>query len=442
MTPPLSPSFPTSPTPTSPTSSPFSTTKLSHILECINDQCVFNPRFNTITSLIEFAESNPTLITEGKCNKNIFIKYFDASSIQPNVDAEITSYIKKSHPSRHVILTAIKDTNIPKLLQLLNPSSHPIVAKLYEFTQMQNPSPKQFKQIISDHIIRRFPNIELFGSIIYNFDGANDIDIYGSRRDVSDMLQFLRIFFDVATTKKTETQTETQTKTQTETQTKTQNPHTYSHDVNTFTISLGSLFLTKIDFVDESLKHKDPDFIECSLTRSNTALYFRHTTPLLDWASAIKNLSNKQLTPANLKIRNLSDIKQMLRTWERATRRLRDGFTIIAPLPHDDCIAWYEHNHYINQHPELAKDIIILIIKYQGTRVYNNDTELCEICKTQLNHKLDPQLPFMIRICSTSLICHPQCFLTHVNNAKPISESSSNNFKIKKFGPLIDPFME
>ena len=137
-----------------------------------------------ITLLLKFLKNNPTLISKGKCDENILLSYFDPQTFPPH------------HKS---ILNAIKCTNIPKLLSQLNFPNNTLTIQLYKFTQTPNPTPKQFKQIISESIIQQFSDIELFGSIIYNTNNANDIDIYGTPSDFENIINFLRIFFDVTT---------------------------------------------------------------------------------------------------------------------------------------------------------------------------------------------------------------------------------------------------
>ena len=72
------------------------------------------------------------------------------------------------------------------MLRLINHSWNGIIKYLFPldvkikiFINSTDISPKTFKKMICENLLDQYPDLVLFGSIVYDPENARDIDIYG-----------------------------------------------------------------------------------------------------------------------------------------------------------------------------------------------------------------------------------------------------------------------
>jgi hypothetical protein len=62
---------------------------------------------------------------------------------------------------------------------------------------MDNISQKSFKDLIKIHVLETYTELSLFGSIVYDPDNANDIDIFGEEKELYKLHGSFRKYFNI-----------------------------------------------------------------------------------------------------------------------------------------------------------------------------------------------------------------------------------------------------
>jgi hypothetical protein len=271
----------------------FSTTQLLALLNFINK---YSTNIN-IDLLITYIHSKPYIIVNGLCYKYIIYKFLKNKN-QEN---------EKQYENKN-IFTAIMNIgwtdlthSIEKLLFQTIDFNY-IIKKFYNFVIFSDRSEKQFMKLIrniffvdmSDNINCPFGVFELFGSLVYNQENSNDIDIIVDEDSFYKFMNILQIFFEIRTENVIRIYDVCTTK-----QKLNNCIERYNKRVTPVWVYLDKERFVKIDFVRKDiigLPTPLNDFIECSLTKQyNGKLYLRCNNNMTI-KNAINNFKNNIVT--------------------------------------------------------------------------------------------------------------------------------------------------
>ncbi len=138
---------------------------------------------------------------------------------------------------------------------------NPLDEKIDIFLNSSEISSKKFKKLIYSYLLDTYSELVLYGSIVYDFENAEDIDICGKEFDLEKFKNNLNKHFDIEdiTLKNTNHKTNHIT---------SDGYNCYNNKlVQTINVSYKNIFLTKIDLVnsDYLVNMYPQDFVETSM---------------------------------------------------------------------------------------------------------------------------------------------------------------------------------
>jgi hypothetical protein len=278
---------------------------------------------------------------------------------------------------------------------------------LIEYIKMDNISQRSFKNLVKTHVLETYKELSLFGSIVYDPDNANDIDIFGDERELYNLHGSFRKYFNV----------ERQI-------TNSIDEIAFSHyAIHFINIWHGDFFLTTIDLVNTKIINKLPpaDFVETSMVKSYNGTYLRKVESKIDVAKAFENIRNKILTPNGTKVFTLGDLYNRgdpfdnrmrnllvcIRYWQRSFKKRDRGFKFTPNYQGFKYVASYEKSYLSSIIFCVINDPSHIVMEYLSDCVFSS-TELCAKCWENLS--MTNEYQFVMRT-HDNRMWHTKCII-------------------------------
>ena len=300
---------------------------------------------------------------------------------------------------------------------------------LIGYIKTDNISQRSFKNLVRIHVLETYRKLSLFGSIVYDPENANDIDIYGDKKELYRLHGSFRKYFNV------------------ELQFNHRDDSIPSsfYAIHFINIWHGDTFLTTIDLVNErTMNHLPPaDFVETSMVqswdRSQVKTHLRSDNHTVSLVEAFENIKNKILTPNETKVITYEDlegssdpfihgIKNLLtciRYWQRGFKKRDQGFKFTPSFQGYRYVAQYEKSHLEPMVRCAINQPSLIVMEYLSECVFSN-TGLCAGCSQGLS--ITNEYPFVVRT-HDNRTWHANCI---INIIKQLSGDSRHDRLTRK----------
>lgn len=308
------------------------------------------------------------------------------------------------------------------------PPGNEFEKELIKYIKRDNISQKSFKKLVKIHVLKTYRDLGLFGSIVYDPENANDIDIFGSQKDLWRLHGSFRKYFNV------------------EHQISRRDDSIPSsfYAIHFINIWHGDEFLSTIDLVDKRTMDNLPpaDFVETSMVRvwgsssnrANKMTYLRNINNSVSLVEAFENIKNKKLTPNETKVitfRDIDDnqspsrhgIKNLLtciRYWQRSFKLRDRGFDFAHSFQGYQYVVQYEKSDLESIVSCLINQPSLIVMEYLNDCVYSR-IGLCAGCSIHLS--ITKEYPFVVRT-HDNRMWHANCIIAII---KQLSEDSRND---------------
>lgn len=287
------------------------------------------------------------------------------------------------------------------------------VTLLNLFDNIDNMNYQDLKKLLSKFILDNF-NVKLFGSIVYDPDNADDIDIllndnYSKYEIVNTLSSFFRI------SHKTNIVPSLSKISEGDLNDFNMKLYCDKLSISSYDLYINNDFLTKIDMVDSKyfgIRLKYRDYIETSLQLTKTGICMSYSsTKTID--ECLKSIRNKIITPCIFDITCSDDVREMYRHWMRYQKKCMKGFKMNGSIVGEKYMC-FDYKNIISSIDVIIPvlDISHYIMQFLNTYKRN---EKCCIC----NIIVEPDvIMFRTKINDIDLLCHVSCLIKN-NNFKP-----------------------
>lgn len=356
--------------------------------------------------------------------------YFEIREKPSVVHDKLIFKIEKTKGVLQEVLNALllcDESNDLFIDTLLSVRSDNIISQLHEFNRGNDNSKREFIRVIKTYLPKSFQNIVFFGSVVYDFENSNDIDIISDHKECCDIIDVLELFFDV-----------------------TLMNGDYSPAINTcfgvntmvrtICVKINSSDIVKIDivmrhhvnyyyydmndrFVRENLFF--PDFIETSLSQLGDELFLRYEENLsLD--AVMTNIRQRKLTPVLFDVRCKRSVLMLVKIWKRIMAKVECGWTIIGEIPGNHHLVfntypmWYAYGHEMIQTLliVLPNDLKNIVCGYVGLGLMLG-VGSCAVCGAGGGRKEDEnkKINSLMVTVSESKIVHLECMNSYIEQS-------------------------
>lgn len=316
--------------------------------------------FNFLTNISKPHKSSSKIIVPTSDKLITFINKHESLSTIKNFLIDVINATQNIHILYSYMISSKseKQSNLAYHLHNYCYSSLNLKLKLY---------PKQtLIKLIKTQLLKEFTDAHFIGSIIYDPDKANDINIICSNNTYIKIITLLTSFFNIQVSSIDD------------------NSIITAHDIyatyNNY-IKHKETKITTITFIITPLSPiTQPtitfDFIEMSQILSRTGIHLAANSHM-DFLQAQTNLENKLITQPKINIHSIDDIKSITKQWKRCFHRIMQGYTIINGIQCGELLVWHNKSALV----QYLNTIFIPVINKIITEYVNPIDASCECRK-------------------------------------------------------------